>query len=119
MALWVAAVVLSGAGSVARVTVERAAWRAGMSGLGGTLVVNVSGSLLLGLLTGVGAGGDALLLWGGALLGSFTTFSAWMEGSREVGERQGTAVLARSVAFCLAAGLLAALTGRALAAPFA
>ena len=116
--LWVAVAVLSGAGSVARVALDRGAWRAGMGELGGTLVVNVTGSLLLGLLTGAGAGGDGLLLAGGALLGSFTTFSAWMDGSRRLGERAGEAAMARSIAFCLAAGLLAAMLGRGLALAF-
>ena len=43
----------------------------------GTFVVNVSGSLLLGLLVGVGLGGDAAAALGTGLLGSYTTFSAY------------------------------------------
>lgn len=118
-ALWLGVIVLSGLGSVARVALDRVAWRHGASELGATTTVNVTGSLLLGLLTGLGAGGDGLLLVGGALLGSFTTFSAWMDGSRRLGERDGGAPMVRSLAFCLVAGLLAALLGRALAAPLA
>ncbi|HEV2890652.1 MAG TPA: CrcB family protein [Frankiaceae bacterium] len=43
----------------------------------GTFAVNVSGSLLLGLLVGLGTGGDAAAALGTGLLGSYTTFSAY------------------------------------------
>lgn len=117
--LWTSVAVLGALGTIARVGIDRAAQRAGASELGGTLIVNVTGSLLMGLLTGAGAGGDGLLLAGGALLGSFTTFSTWIDGSRQLAERRGAQAMWRSIAACLAAGLLAALLGRALAIPLA
>lgn len=52
----------------------------------GTLVVNLSGSFALGLLVGLELAGDALLLVGGGLLGSYTTFSTWMVESQRLGE---------------------------------
>jgi CrcB protein len=52
----------------------------------GTLVVNLSGSFALGLLVGLAVAGDALLLVGGGLLGSYTTFSTWMVESQRLGE---------------------------------
>ncbi|CAM4329750.1 fluoride efflux transporter FluC [Lacicoccus alkaliphilus] len=41
----------------------------------GTLFVNLSGSFLIGLLTGAGVGGMVMLLFGVGFLGAFTTFS--------------------------------------------
>jgi len=66
---WVAVALLGGAGAVLRALV---------SARGGTLTVNLTGSLALGLLTGAGIGGQALVLAGGGFLGAYTTFSAWM-----------------------------------------
>jgi CrcB protein len=43
----------------------------------GTLLVNVVGSFLLGLVTFAGVGGDASLLVGVGGLGAFTTFSSF------------------------------------------
>lgn len=60
------------------------AWAAAMMGSGfpwGTLIVNLAGGLLLGLLAGAvareGAGAPVHLLLGTGLLGGFTTFSAF------------------------------------------
>ena len=84
----------------------------------GTLVVNVLGSFCLGLLLGLSVGGDALLLAGTALLGSFTTFSTWMfetERLAEDGEgRLACANLRVSVAAGLGAGAAGWLIGAAL-----
>jgi CrcB protein len=44
----------------------------------GTLAVNLSGALALGVLTGAHVGGDALLLAGTGFLGAYTTFSTLM-----------------------------------------
>jgi len=77
----------------------------------GTLVVNVLGSFVLGLLTFAGVGGDVLLLVGTGACGSFTTFSSFsFETVRlwETGER--------TTATANAAGnLLGALTAVGLA----
>jgi CrcB protein len=52
----------------------------------GTLVVNLSGAFGLGLLVGLAVAGDALLLVGGGLLGSYTTFSTWMVESQRLAD---------------------------------
>jgi fluoride exporter len=52
----------------------------------GTLVVNLTGALLLGLLVGRSVGGTPLPLVGTATLGSYTTFSTWMFESHRLGE---------------------------------
>lgn len=70
---------LGGAGANARFIVHSLVTARTRSELPlGTLVVNASGSLLLGLLAGVSLSGDALVLAGTAMLGSYTTFSTWM-----------------------------------------
>jgi fluoride exporter len=78
----------------------------------GTLIVNVSGATVLGLLVGLGVGGDQFLLEGTATLGSYTTFSTWMfETQRLVEEGQlGGAV--GNLLISLAVGLGAAALGR-------
>ena len=51
--------------------------------------MNLSGSVILGLLTGLALAGDAALLAGTAAVGSYTTFSTWMlETQRLTEERQ-------------------------------
>ena len=44
----------------------------------GTFLINLSGALLLGILTGLRPGESALLLLGDGFLGAFTTFSTFM-----------------------------------------
>ena len=78
----------------------------------GTLIVNVSGATVLGLLVGLGVGGDQFLLEGTATLGSYTTFSTWMfETQRLVEEGQFGGAIGNLV-ISLVAGLGAAALGR-------
>jgi CrcB protein len=79
-----------------------------------TLAINVSGSLLLGLLTGLALSGNPLVLLGSATLGSYTTFSTWMlETERLTVEGRSRAALL-NVLLSLAVGLGAAALGRAI-----
>jgi CrcB protein len=110
-------VVCGGLGAVARFVLDdlvderRAGTRAGEYPLG-TLVVNLSGSFLLGLVVGLGASHRVQLVVGTATLGSYTTFSTWMlEGHRSA--QDGDARLAwRSVVIALVTGLAVAWLGR-------
>ncbi|HZK06528.1 MAG TPA: CrcB family protein [Actinomycetaceae bacterium] len=78
---WVGLVVAAACGGMARVVVdgEIRAWRSARGGDGagplGIAVVNVVGSLLLGVLIGAGATGDVFGILGTGFLGGFTTFS--------------------------------------------
>jgi fluoride exporter len=82
----------------------------------GTLVVNVVGALVLGLLTGLGITGTTLFVLGTGFLGSFTTFSTWMLEAHRLGEDgEGRTGLA-SLAVGVAAGLAAAGAGWAIGA---
>ena len=78
---------LGGAGAVARFLLDGAvASRAASAFPWGTLAVNLSGSLALGILHGAGMSGDALRLFATGLLGAYTTFSTWMLESHRLGE---------------------------------
>lgn len=85
----------------------------------GTLVVNVTGSFVLGVITGLvldhGFGSTAQLVLGTGLVGAYTTFSTFtLESisSLQAGEA-GTAL--RNVTGSVVTGLLAAAAGWALA----
>ncbi|WP_435062343.1 fluoride efflux transporter CrcB [Halobaculum sp. EA56] len=86
----------------------------------GTLTVNVLGSFVLGLVTFLGLGHDALLLVGTGVCGSFTTFSSfsvdtvrlWEEGDRLLSVGYAAvnlagALAAVGVAWLLVRGLIA------------
>ena len=88
--VWTAVVLIGGAGSVLRFYIDgTVAAAAGRDFPLGTLAVNLSGALILGLLTGLTLGHDQALLAGTAAVGSYTTFSTWMlETQRLTEERQ-------------------------------
>jgi len=78
----------------------------------GTLVINISGAVILGLLTGLALSSEQALLAGTAAVGSYTTFSTWMlETQRLAEERQHVKVLA-NLAVSLVLGVAAAWLGR-------
>jgi CrcB protein len=111
--VWVAVGVLGGVGAIARFSVDAlvTAHTAGRFPAG-TFVVNLSGAVLLGLLAGLALKGDALLLAGTALLGSYTTFSTWLfETHRLAEDGQGRAALLNAVA-SVVLGVAAAALGR-------
>lgn len=114
-AAWAGIAALGGLGAVARYAVSTAvARRAGHWFPWGTLVVNLSGAAVLGLLVGLAMRGDALTLAGGGLLGSYTTFSTWMLDSERLGEHGGGRALAANLLGSLLLGLVAVALGRAL-----
>jgi CrcB protein len=113
--LWIGVGALGGCGALARFLLALAVTRrAGGVFPAGTLVVNLSGSLLLGLLAGLALSGDALLLAGTALLGSYTTFSTWMLESRRLAEEDEWRLLAVNLLGSLALGIVAIVLGRAI-----
>ncbi len=44
----------------------------------GTFIINITGAVLLGILTSINAGNSAYLLLGDGFLGAYTTFSTFM-----------------------------------------
>jgi CrcB protein len=71
----------------------------------GTFTVNLTGGFLLGLLTGLGVQGDALLVFGTGLLGAYTTFSTWMVEAQRLGEDNAWATMWLYVLGSMLAGL--------------
>jgi CrcB protein len=107
--------VLGGAGAILRFLVDRAvARRAGRDFPYGTLVVNLSGAVLLGLVAGAALDGDDAILIGTATIGSYTTFSTWMLETQRLAEDGQLAAAFANLAISLVAGLGAVALGRAL-----
>jgi CrcB protein len=111
--VWAAVVMIGGAGSVVRFLADGAVSSAASRDFPvGTMAVNISGAVILGLLTGLALGHDQALLAGTAAVGSYTTFSTWMlETHRIAKDRQPRKVLL-NVAVSLMLGVAAAALGR-------
>jgi fluoride exporter len=115
--VWAGVVLIGGAGSVVRFLIDGAVSSAAERDFPfGTLAVNISGAVILGLLTGLSLGSDEALLAGTAAVGSYTTFSTWMlETQRLTEERQHRkAILNMAVSLIL--GVAAAALGRLIGA---
>jgi CrcB protein len=117
VAVWAGVMLIGGAGSVLRFLVDGLVSSAsGRDFPYGTLVVNLSGAVVLGLLTGLALSGDAALLAGTAAVGSYTTFSTWMlETQRLTEERQHRKAIL-NIAVSLVLGVAAAALGRLIGA---
>jgi CrcB protein len=84
----------------------------------GTLVVNLSGTFAAGVLAGVVLSGDAGVLAGAATLGSYTTFSTWVQDSGRLHEEGDDSGAALNLAVSLLIGVAAVAAGHALGAAF-
>ncbi len=114
--LWLAVGILGGLGAVARFLIDGVvSLRGGGWFPFGTLVVNLSGALLLGVLVGIALGAHAYLLAGTAVLGSYTTFSTWMFESHRLAEDGQRWLLSMNIVLSLGLGVGAAAFGRILA----
>lgn len=114
-AVWVGVAFLGGCGALARfgltlLIADRLHPHLPM----GTLVVNVSGAFLLGLLVGASVEGDARLLLGAGALGSYTTFSTWMVETQRIEEAGKRRIAVTNVVLSIALGLGAAALGHAI-----
>lgn len=115
--VWVGVTVLGGFGAVARLTVDKAVSRRAPRAFPyGTLVVNVSGALLLGFFAGMVLPPHIALMAGTGFVGSYTTFSTWMlETHRLAEERQSWPAVA-NIVVSVGLGVPAALAGQSLGA---
>jgi CrcB protein len=115
LALWLAVGALGGLGAIARFVLDAlVSTNAGASFPLGTLLVNLSGALVLGVLVGLVLSADAYLLAGTAVIGSYTTFSTWMLESHRLAEDGRRWLLAANVVLSLALGVGAAALGQLL-----
>lgn len=74
----------------------------------GTLLANVTGSFLLGLLAASSLSGEAWALLGTGFCGAFTTYSALAVKSVELGRATGTAYALGTVVLAVGAACLGA-----------
>jgi fluoride exporter len=108
---------LGGMGAVARFLLDGAvASRVESAFPFGTLAVNLSGALALGVLHGAGVGGDVLRLAGTGLIGAYTTFSTWELESHRLGEAGRLRLGVANVLVSLALGLACVWLGDRLGA---
>jgi len=116
-AVWLGVAALGGVGALLRFFVDGViAARAEGEFPIGTFVVNVTGAATLGLLAGLALTGDALVLAGTALLGSYTTFSTWMLETQRLVEEGALLTAAANALVSLGVGLGAAALGRLIGA---
>jgi CrcB protein len=108
---------LGGVGALGRFLLDGAVSRRARGSFPwGTLVVNLSGAFLLGVLVGAAVGGDAYRFAGTGLLGSFTTFSTWVFESHRLGEDGQLRLGLANLLVSLVLGVLLAWLGRELGA---
>jgi CrcB protein len=82
---WIGVALAGGCGALARLFVVEAVVRAAsVVAPVGVLVVNLSGTLIIGVLAGAGLSGDARLVVVSGFLGAYTTFSTWMVQTDEL-----------------------------------
>lgn len=112
---WIAVAALGSAGSLARFLLDGfVSARSTGSFPFGTLAVNASGALVLGLLNGLALSGTALTLAGSATIGSYTTFSTWMLETHRLGEDGRVLAGAANLLVSVSVGIGAALLGRTI-----
>jgi CrcB protein len=110
---WVGVAVCGAVGAYARFFVDGVvSARVGRALPFGTLVVNLSGAFLLGLLAGAALDPGAYRLAGTALIGAYTTFSTWMLETQRLAEEGQLREAAANVVGSLVLGLAVAALGR-------
>ncbi len=109
---WAGVAVGGGLGAVLRFVVDGAVTRPRGRGLPlGTLVVNLSGALVLGILDGLVLPEHLALVVGTGVIGSYTTFSTWVFETQRLAEERQLWWALGNVALSLAAGIGAAVLG--------
>ncbi|MHC9293143.1 fluoride efflux transporter CrcB [Mycobacterium sp. LTG2003] len=110
--VWTGVALLGGAGAVCRFLVDRAVSKRLTRGFPfGTLVVNVSGAVLLGFLAGLALSPHTALLVGTGFVGSYTTFSTWMLETQRLTEERRVGPAAANIIVSVVLGLTAAWLG--------
>lgn len=72
----------------------------------GTLIANVVGSFVLGLLTGAALDGHAMALWGAGFCGGLTTYSSFAVQTVDMPRARALAYVCFTIGGCLAAAWL-------------
>ena len=77
----------------------------------GILVVNLLGTLVVGVAAGAALGGEGYTLVAGGVTGSFTTFSTWMLDSERLAEAERSGLARLNIGVSLLAGFAAVAFG--------
>ncbi len=116
IAVWAGVLLLGGAGAVLRFLIDRAvARRFAQPFPFGTLTVNLSGAIFLGLFSGLTLSHHVALLAGTAFVGSYTTFSTWMLETQRLAEERQLWLAVANIVVSVLAGVAAALAGQWIA----
>jgi len=112
--------IAAGIGAMSRYLADGAVRRRVRNGFpAGTLVVNISGSFLLGLIVGLtahhGLATSTAVVIGAGFTGGYTTLSTWAWETFALADREATAAAALNVVGSLALGMLAGAAGLGLA----
>jgi CrcB protein len=103
--IWCGVALVGGLASVARFVIDRLVTQSTRAGLPvGTLTVNLTGSLVLGVSTAAVLPWDVSLLVNTAAIGSYTTFSTWLFESHRLAEEHNVLPAALNVLLSLVAG---------------
>ena len=118
--VWAGVMGMGGLGAVSRFLVDRKVSRRTKGPFPfGTLVVNLSGALMLGFLSRLIGGpivGDMVaLLAGSAFLGAYSTFSTWMLETQRLTEERRIWPAVANIIVSVVLGLVAVATGQWLA----
>jgi CrcB protein len=110
--LWIGVAGFGALGAVARFRVD-AAVSARLPGdfPFGTLVVNLTGSFVLGILVGASVSHRVAFLLGTGFMGGYTTFSTWMVETERLGEAGELPALLRNLWLSMLAGFGLAAAG--------
>ena len=115
--VWLAVAAVGGGAAIGRFLVDtHISDRAGRGLPFGTFAVNISGALILGVLSGLALGGNLLLIAGTATIGSYTTFSTWMFETHRLAEDRELPGSTANVVVSLLVGFAAALLGHTIGA---
>lgn len=114
---WAAVALLGGSAAAARFLIDSAVTARGDHPFPlGILVVNLAGTLVLGLVAGAALEGEALAIVAGGGIGSFTTFSTWMLDSHRLAEAGHARLVWLNLGLSLVAGFAAVVAGHWLGA---
>lgn len=115
--VWLAVAAVGGVAAIGRFLLDSlVAGRAGRDFPYGTFTINITGALILGILTGLSVEGSLLVIAGTATIGSYTTFSTWVLETHRLAEDRELSRAALNIILSLLAGFAAALAGHAIGA---
>ncbi len=111
--------VAGGVGAALRFVVDGAVVRAFRRPLPlGTMVVNLSASLALGVVVGATASGHGQTIVGTGLLGGYSTFSTWMLETQRLAEDRRSAWAVANLVVSVIGGVAGIVLGRAIGRGF-